>query len=219
MAKISVHALSILKKRITEFLGINFGFQLLHVIESFYSLSKVCVRVNDKQWCRSCLSIRGIICNFTPILPYFQHWRGWTSTTILFRWGNLVKTKKKKQMEHFFPQSQVKTEKKGLQQEYNTFFPKFTFRCTPIQIIGGYIPPLFWHPWWQAIKALPCRRWTSARVRCVTYPFHCLRELDRQILRSGWVCIDWKLQNQSSAIRWWFGSASFHRIWPPARIK
>ena len=26
------------------------------------------------QWCRFKLSIGGIICNFTPILPYFQHW-------------------------------------------------------------------------------------------------------------------------------------------------
>ena len=28
-----------------------------------------------------------------------------------------------------------------------------------------------------------------------------------------------QLQNQSSAITWWFGSAFFHRMWPPARIK
>ena len=27
--------------------------------------------------------------------------------------------------------------KKGLQLEYNTFFPKFTLSCTPIQLIGG----------------------------------------------------------------------------------
>ena len=26
----------------------------------------------------------GIICNFTPIWPYFQHWRGWSSTYIFF---------------------------------------------------------------------------------------------------------------------------------------
>ena len=35
-----------------------------------------------------------------------------------------MKTKKKKK-------------KKGLQQEKNTFFPKFTLSCTPVQIIGG----------------------------------------------------------------------------------
>ena len=34
---------------------------------------------------------------------------------------------------------------------------------------------------WQAIKAVPCVRWTPARVRFVTSPFHCLHELDRQI--------------------------------------
>ena len=42
-----------------------------------------------------CWAMGGIICNFTPILPYFQHWGGWTSTKTLFRWANLVKTKKK----------------------------------------------------------------------------------------------------------------------------
>ena len=33
---------------------------------------------------------------------------------------------------------------------------------------------------WQAIKAVPCGRWTPARVRFVTSPFRCLHELDRQ---------------------------------------
>ena len=27
---------------------------------------------------------------------------------------------------------------------------------------------------WQAIKAVPCGRWTPVRVRFVTSPFHCL---------------------------------------------
>ena len=36
----------------------------------------------------------------------------------------------------------------------------------------------------QAIKAVPCGRWTPARVRFVTSPFHCLHELDRQMLPS-----------------------------------
>ena len=39
--------------------------------------------VDCDQWCRSLLSIGGgggggggggVICNFTPILPYYQHW-------------------------------------------------------------------------------------------------------------------------------------------------
>ena len=33
---------------------------------------------------------------------------------------------------------------------------------------------------WQAIKAVPCGRWTPVRVRFVTSPFHCLHEFDRQ---------------------------------------
>ena len=69
------------------------------------------------------------------------------------------------------------------------------------------------------IKAVPCGRWTPPRVRFVTSLFHCLHELDRQMQLSWWVCKDWELQNQSSAICCWFGSAFFHRIWPPARNK
>ena len=34
---------------------------------------------------------------------------------------------------------------------------------------------------WQAIKAVPCGRWTPARVRFITSPFHCLHELDQQM--------------------------------------
>ena len=33
---------------------------------------------------------------------------------------------------------------------------------------------------WQAIKAVPCGSWASARVCFATSPFHCLHELDRQ---------------------------------------
>ena len=86
------------------------------------------VNWHNKQWCRSLLSIGGIICNFTPILLYFQYWGGWTSTTILFRCGNLVKTKKNKQMEHFFPHIQVKAKKKVFIKNRTHFFPKFRWR-------------------------------------------------------------------------------------------
>ena len=37
----------------------------------------------------------------------------------------------------FLPGFRWKPKKKDLQQENNTFFPKFTLRCTPFQIIGG----------------------------------------------------------------------------------
>ena len=83
-----------------------------------------------------CSALGGIMCNFTPILPYFQHWGGWTSTTILFRCGNLVKTKKQKnKWNTFFPNS-GKDQKKRSSTRIEHFFPKFTLRCTPIQIIG-----------------------------------------------------------------------------------
>ena len=35
--------------------------------------------------------------------------------------------------------------------------------------------------WRQAINAVLYRRWTPARVRFVTSPFHCLHELDQQM--------------------------------------
>ena len=50
-------------------------------------------------------------------------------------------------------------------------------------------------------------------------PFHCLHELGRQKQPSWWACNIWKLQNQWPAVRWWFGSTFFHRIWPPALVK
>ena len=33
----------------------------------------------------------------------------------------------------------------------------------------------------KQIKAVPCGRWTPARVRFVSSTFHCLHELDRQM--------------------------------------
>ena len=73
---------------------------------------------------------------------------------------------KKKQMEHFFPQIQVKTKKKVFHKNRTLFSPNLhalmythsnywrECRCGPFsnyrggysQIIGGYFPPLFRHP-------------------------------------------------------------------------
>ena len=61
-------------------------------------------------------------------------------------------------MEHFFPQIQVKTKKKGLQQLQN--FPQFYAQmCTHSNYWGGYsqiireiyppISPFFRHPWFD----------------------------------------------------------------------
>ena len=81
-------------------------------------------KLHNVQWCRSLLSIGGIICYFTPILPYFQHWRGRTSTTILFRCGNVVETKNKMQMEHFFsPNSGEDQKKKRSSSKIEHIFP------------------------------------------------------------------------------------------------
>ena len=73
-------------------------------------------------------------------------------------------------MEHFFPQIQVKTKKKGLHLKWNTFFPRIQVvtyiqmrtrvkllegcRCRPysnywgdtVKLLGKYIPSGFQHP-------------------------------------------------------------------------
>ena len=68
--------------------------------------------VTSRHWCRSLLRIGGgRICNFTPILPYFQHWgdEPWPR----FFPGEQIKWRPKKKsspkMEYFFPRIQVET--------------------------------------------------------------------------------------------------------------
>ena len=76
-----------------------------------------------------CWALGGIICNFTPILPYFQLWGGWTWTTILLRCWNLVKTKRKMQIEHFFsPNSGEDQKKKVFIKKRTLFLPDFRWR-------------------------------------------------------------------------------------------
>ena len=116
-------------------LSLNSCFVLLRV-KSTYSLTVACIGLGGGgpwiQWCRSLLNIGGggVICNFTPNLPYFQHWGEWTSTTILFRCGNLVKTKRKMQTDHFFsPNSGEDHEKKKVFSKNRTLFlPDFRWR-------------------------------------------------------------------------------------------
>ena len=89
------------------------------------------------------------------------------------------KTKKKvftKNETLFFPPNQVKTKKKGLHQVRNTFSSNSsgdlrldahrsqiigavadedhtqTIGGDAAKLLGGYIPPGFWHPWLQANK-------------------------------------------------------------------
>ena len=98
----------------------------------------------------------GIICNFTPILPYFQHWGRWTLTTIFFQVSKLSED-----------------QKKGLHQKWKTFSPNSNedqrtapniiqrsdadqsqitgemqilsivklFWGDAVKLLGGYIPP------------------------------------------------------------------------------
>ena len=98
-----------------------------------------------------CWALGEIICNFTPILPYFQHWGGWTSTTILFSCGNLVKTKRKMQIEHFFsPKSSSKIEHffspnsgedqkkhKVFSKNRTLFSPNLRSAVHPFKLLGG----------------------------------------------------------------------------------
>ena len=113
-----------------------------------------------QQWCRSLLSIGGDNLQFYPNFALFSTLRGWTSTTILFRCGNLVKIKRKMQIEHFFSpisgEDQKQNKKKVFLKNRTLFLPEFRWRpkkkvfsknptlffpnlrsSAPIQIIGG----------------------------------------------------------------------------------
>ena len=114
----------------------------------------------ERQGCRSLLSIGGIICNFTPTLPYIQHW-GMNVDHDFFQVSKLSEDQKKKsspKMEHFFPRIQVKTKKKVFTKIGTLFFPEFKWRPSlrrkpesnywgdavidHTQIIGGTFPNL-----------------------------------------------------------------------------
>ena len=78
------------------------------------------------QGCRSLLRIGGIICNFTLILPYFQHW-GMNLDHDFLQLSKLSEDQKKglrQKWNTFFPRVQVKTKKKYLHQNWSTFFPR-----------------------------------------------------------------------------------------------
>ena len=66
---------------------------------------------SNSQWCKPSLSIGGIICNFTPILPYFQHWGGINLDQDFFQVSKLSED-----------------QKKGLHLKWNTFIPEFRWR-------------------------------------------------------------------------------------------
>ena len=108
-------------------------------LESKIESLKIGLRDQDvfNQWCRSLLSIGGIICNFTPILPYFQHWGGWTPTTILFRSGNLVKTKKISKRNTFSPNSVEDQKKKVFIKNRTLFSPNLRSDVLPFKLLGG----------------------------------------------------------------------------------
>ena len=134
-----------------------------------------------------CWALGGIICNLTPILPYFQHWEGWTSTTIFytFQVSKLSEDPQKKlspKLKNHFPRIQVKTKKKKektvFARDGRLFPPNWTEDQRSVadqsqiiagdahvdhtQIIGGDIspiPPGFRHPWlWGSGGEAPSRR-------------------------------------------------------------
>ena len=72
--------------------------------------------LQSQQWCRSLLSIGGIIWNFTLILHYFEHWGGMNLDHDLFQVSKLSEDQKKRSSpeieEFFFPKSR-EDHKKG----------------------------------------------------------------------------------------------------------
>ena len=106
---------------------------------SFIQVWTICL-YTKWLWTRGadlCWALWEIICNFTPILPYFQHWGGWTSTTIFVRWANQVKTKKRSspKMEHFFLRIQMET---CAQMHTGVKFLEGMQRKTTLKLLGGY---------------------------------------------------------------------------------
>ena len=111
-----------------------------------------------------CWALGGIICNFTPILPYFQHWgmnldhdfvQIWkfsvdqihANETLLF--PNSGEDQKKvfiKNRTLFLPKFRWRPkEKKRSSSKIQHFFPQFSLRCTvhPFKLLGG-IQPNYW---------------------------------------------------------------------------
>ena len=129
-----------------------------------------------RQWCRSLLSIGGIICNFTPILPYFQHWGINLDHDFVQVW-KFSEDQKNAKGTLFSPNSGEDQKKKRSSSKIQHFFPQFSLRCTPIQIIGGdtakslggYIPP-----------SPPCFRTLAFRI-CVLY--YVSRTFNRTVLQ------------------------------------
>ena len=102
-----------------------------------------------KQRYKSLLSIGGeMICNFTPILPYLQHW------------GDEPRPR-------FFSGEQIKwrAKKKGLHQKWNTFFPNSgedqKKRSSPK--MEHFFPEIKWRP---ALRCIPeSNYWRGCRWR------------------------------------------------------
>ena len=89
------------------------------------SLEKACFRSNDfVRGANLCWALGRDNLQFTPILPYFQHWEGWISTMISFRWANYVKTKKKvfTKNEHFFSPNSDEDQKNRPSPKMEHFF-------------------------------------------------------------------------------------------------
>ena len=81
------------------------------VIDSF--IYRFCLPIDDVMYRSAdlCWALGGIICNFIPILLYFQHWGDEPQPR--FCSGEQIKWRPKKRsfqkMKHFFPQIQVDT--------------------------------------------------------------------------------------------------------------
>ena len=130
-----------------------------------------------------CWALGGIICNFTPILPCFQHW-GDEPRPRFFSGEQIKRRPKKKRslpkVEDFFPRIQVKTKtKKSSSLKMKHFFPRILLetcaemhirvkllggcRCRPssnywgdtVKLLGGIYPPRVSAPLVQShLKAL-----------------------------------------------------------------
>ena len=82
-----------------------------------------------RQRCKFLLSIAVIICNFTPILPNFQHWGDLDQDFFLVNKLSEDQIKRSTpEMEHFFPEYRWRPKKKVFTRNGTLFFPEFNYR-------------------------------------------------------------------------------------------
>ena len=89
-----------------------------------------------------CWALGGIICNFTPILPYFEHWGHEARPQFFSRESNMTNVK------HPFEPNQVKTKKRSQSKLGKFLSPKLSEdqKKVFIETWRVFVPDIKWRP-------------------------------------------------------------------------